>query len=130
VSPAIEQIVETAIEHGEQNSHLTLAPQAIRDILHRMTQQAGHPEAAVIAVTSSGSRYFLRQMAEHSISNLFFISNNEIPADAMATTTQPQIRVKSYFASSIPEAIDLVRRELGADALLLNTGKRLRRPGT
>jgi len=81
VSPAIEQIVETAIEHGEQNSHLTLAPQAIRDILHRMTQRAGHPEAPVIAVTSSGSRHFLRQMAEHSVPNLFFISNNEIPAD-------------------------------------------------
>jgi flagellar biosynthesis protein FlhF len=39
----------------------------------------------------------------------------------MATTAQPQIRVKSYFASSIPEAIDLARRELGADALLLNS---------
>jgi flagellar biosynthesis GTPase FlhF len=39
----------------------------------------------------------------------------------MATTTQPQIRVKSYFASSVPEAIDLARRELGADAFLLTT---------
>ena len=32
VEPAIEQLVESAVEHGEQNSHLTLAPQAIRDI--------------------------------------------------------------------------------------------------
>jgi flagellar biosynthesis protein FlhF len=39
----------------------------------------------------------------------------------MATTTQPQIRVKSYFATSIPDAIDLARRELGPDALLLNS---------
>ena len=44
VSPAIEQIVEAAAEHGEQNSHLTLAPQAIRDILHRIGQRAGNPE--------------------------------------------------------------------------------------
>jgi len=39
----------------------------------------------------------------------------------MATTPQPQIRVKSYFASSVPDAIDLARRELGPDALLLNS---------
>jgi flagellar biosynthesis protein FlhF len=39
----------------------------------------------------------------------------------MATTTQPQIRVKSYFATSIPDAIDLARKELGPDALLLNS---------
>ncbi|MGD1070270.1 MAG: hypothetical protein ABSB15_09025 [Bryobacteraceae bacterium] len=39
----------------------------------------------------------------------------------MATTTQPQIRVKSYFATSVPDAIDLARKELGPDALLLNS---------
>ena len=33
----------------------------------------------------------------------------------------PQIRVKSYFATSIPDAIDLARKELGPDALLLNS---------
>jgi flagellar biosynthesis protein FlhF len=39
----------------------------------------------------------------------------------MATTTQAQIHVKSYFATSVPAAIDLARRELGPDALLLNS---------
>src|SRR6185503_18150567 len=39
----------------------------------------------------------------------------------MATTTQAQIHVKSYFASSVPAAIELARRELGPDALLLNS---------
>lgn len=81
VSPAIEQMVESAVEHGEQNSHLTLAPAAIRDILQRISQRVGSPETPVVAVTSSGSRYFFRQMAEHSIRNLFFISHNEIPVE-------------------------------------------------
>jgi flagellar biosynthesis protein FlhA len=80
VSPAVEQMVESAVEHGEQNSHLTLSPQALRDLLQRMAQRVGNPETPVVAVTSSGSRYFLRQMAEHSIRNLFFISHNEIPS--------------------------------------------------
>ena len=81
LSPAIEQMIESAVEHGEQNSHLTLSPQAIRDILQRISQKTGNSETPVVAVTSSGSRYFLRQIAEPSIRNLFFISNNEIPVD-------------------------------------------------
>ncbi|HLH16115.1 MAG TPA: flagellar biosynthesis protein FlhA, partial [Bryobacteraceae bacterium] len=36
LDPAIEQAVEKATEHGEQNSHLALGPQAIRDILNRI----------------------------------------------------------------------------------------------
>ena len=40
----------------------------------------------------------------------------------MATAqTQPQIRVKSYFATSVPDAIDLARKEMGANALFLNS---------
>jgi flagellar biosynthesis protein FlhF len=39
----------------------------------------------------------------------------------MATIAQPQIHVKSYFATSVPDAIDQARRELGPDALFLNS---------
>jgi flagellar biosynthesis protein FlhA len=81
MGPSLEQAIESGIEHGEQSSHLTLAPQAIRDILQRITQKTGSPESPVVAVCSSASRFFLRQMVEHSIRNLFFISNNEIPVD-------------------------------------------------
>jgi flagellar biosynthesis protein FlhA len=79
VDPAIEQAVESAVEHGEQNSHLTLAPQTIRDILNRMSARVASPEAPVVAITSSGARYFLRQIAETALPNLFFVAHNEIP---------------------------------------------------
>lgn len=39
----------------------------------------------------------------------------------MTTTEQSQIHVKSYFASTIPDAIETARDELGADALFLNS---------
>jgi flagellar biosynthesis protein FlhA len=81
MDPALERIVESAIEHGEQSSHLTLAPLAIRDIVQRISQKVGSPETPVVAVSSSASRYFLRQIAEPAIRNLFFISNNELPAE-------------------------------------------------
>ena len=39
----------------------------------------------------------------------------------MATIAPPQIHVKSYFATSVPDAIERARKELGPDALLLNS---------
>jgi flagellar biosynthesis protein FlhA len=80
LDPALEQTVEAAVEHGENNSHIALAPQVLRDVLNRITRSVGTPETPVIAITSSGSRYFLRQIAESAAPNLFFISHNEIPS--------------------------------------------------
>ncbi|MBZ5723577.1 MAG: flagellar biosynthesis protein FlhA [Acidobacteriia bacterium] len=80
LDPAIEQAVEAAAEHGEQNSHLTLAPQAIRDILNRVSSRMASPETPVVAITSSAARYFLRQIAEPALPNLFFLAHNEVPS--------------------------------------------------
>jgi len=79
IDPGIEQIVEAAVEHGEQNSHLTLAPQTMRDILQRLAGRVGSPETPAVAITSAGARYFLRQMSEPVIPNLFFLAHNEVP---------------------------------------------------
>ena len=81
LDPALEQMVESSVDHGEQNSHLTLAPAAIRDLVQRIAQKTGQPETPVAALASSTSRYFLRQMVEPSIRNLFFISHNELPME-------------------------------------------------
>ncbi len=86
VDPSMEQTVEAAIEHGENNSHVALSPNALRDIINRVTRCVGNPDAPVIAIASSGSRFFLRQIVESAAWNLYFISHNEIP---------PGIRVQS-----------------------------------
>ena len=79
LDPSIEQSVEAAIEHSEQNSHLNLAPQAIRDILSRITTRIAALETPVVVITSSGPRYFLRQIAEPVQPNLVFLAHNEVP---------------------------------------------------
>ena len=79
IDPSLEQTVESAVEHGEQNSHLNLAPQAMREILNRISSRVMALETPVIAITSSGARYFLRQMAEPALPNLFFVAHNEVP---------------------------------------------------
>jgi len=86
LAPAIEQSVESAVEHGEQSSHLTLPPQAIREILNRIAGRVATPETPVVAITSSGARYFLRQIGEPTLPNLFFLAHNEVP---------PGLRVQS-----------------------------------
>jgi flagellar biosynthesis protein FlhA len=81
IDPAIEQAVESAVQHGEQNSHLSMAPQAIRDVLNRIQHKVGTPETPVVAVTSSGARHFLRQIVEASQASVVFLSHNEVPAE-------------------------------------------------
>ena len=81
VDPAMEQIVESSVQHGEQNSHATLSPPAIRDLLQKVSQKVGDPETPAVAIAGSGSRYFLRQMVEPAVRNLFFIAHNEVPME-------------------------------------------------
>jgi flagellar biosynthesis protein FlhA len=81
LDPSVEQMVEASVEHGEQSSHLTLSPAAIRDLLQRISQKVGQPDTPVVAIASSNSRYFLRQIVEPTIRNLFFISHNELPME-------------------------------------------------
>jgi flagellar biosynthesis protein FlhA len=73
------------VEHGEWNSVASLAPEAITDILTRLKRRLDKTESAAI-VTSSGTRYFLRQVAESSLPNLTVLSHNEIP---------PEVKVRS-----------------------------------
>jgi flagellar biosynthesis protein FlhA len=82
----IERFVESGIEHGESNSSLALAPQALRDLLDRFARAVGPIESPAVVITSSSCRYFLRQALESSIPNLFFLSHSEIPAGIKVTS--------------------------------------------
>lgn len=77
---AIEQTIEQGIEHTENTSHLNLSPQRVRDVMERIARVVGTPDSAVVAVSGSGPRYFLRQMVEGRLPNLMILSHNEIPA--------------------------------------------------
>jgi flagellar biosynthesis protein FlhA len=79
LDPATEQAVESAVEHGEQTSILTLSPAAIRELVGRIQQKVGKPDSPVVVIASSGSRHFLRQICEPSLWNVNFLSHNEVP---------------------------------------------------
>ena len=79
IESPIEQMVEKAVEHGEQASALGLDPQALRDIIHRISQKTGNPDSPVVVITSAGARYFLRQVLEAALPSVFVLSHSEVP---------------------------------------------------
>ena len=76
---ALEQEIESAVEHGEYASHISLAPQRMRALVERIRQAVGTPEGPAAMVVGSGARYFLRQMLEQSLPNLHVLAHSEIP---------------------------------------------------
>ena len=79
LDPAIEQSVETAVEHTENSSHVNLSPQRIRDIQERLKKCCNPQDAPAVLVTGSAARFFVRQIMESITPNLSVLSHNEIP---------------------------------------------------
>jgi flagellar biosynthesis protein FlhA len=75
----LEQSIESAVQHSEQNSILVLPPQAVREIAARVERTLERRELPTVILTSSGARYFLRQILEASLPNVFPVSHNEVP---------------------------------------------------
>jgi flagellar biosynthesis protein FlhA len=80
VDTQIEEAMAGSIEYSEYASHLNLAPQKVRDIVDRVTRAVGLGETPMAVVTSSTTRFFLRQLIEGTHPNLSVLSHNEIPA--------------------------------------------------
>jgi flagellar biosynthesis protein FlhA len=79
LDPGLEHDIETAVEHTENSSHLNLSPQRVRDIQERIKKCCGSPDTPSVILTSSGSRYFVRQITESTSPNLTVLSHNEMP---------------------------------------------------
>ncbi len=78
LDPAIEQAIESSVEHSETASHFTLPPQRIRDVVQRIQACLGSPDAAGVLLAGSGCRFFLRQMIEATLPNLAVLSHSEL----------------------------------------------------
>ena len=86
VEPSAEQTVESAVEHSEHNSVLSLAPQAAREFVGRLTRKLERPDSPAIVLTNPAIRYFVKQLLETAFPEVAVLSHNEVP---------PEIKVKS-----------------------------------
>lgn len=80
LEPALEQSIESAVQHTDQNSIIVLSPQVVREIVTRIERKLGKRETPTAFLTAAGGRFFLRQMLEPSLPNIFPLSHNEVPA--------------------------------------------------
>jgi flagellar biosynthesis protein FlhA len=78
LDPALEQTLDSAIEHSEQASQLNLPPEKVRDIVDRVARAVGKPDAPVVVLASSPARYFLRQMLEPALRNVQVLAHGEV----------------------------------------------------
>lgn len=80
VDSEIERSIELAAEHGEHGSHVNLSPQQIRAVVERFTRTLPATDSALVVITSSGARLFLKQITENALPGLAVIGHNEIPS--------------------------------------------------
>ena len=80
LDPSLEQQIESAAQHTEQNSVLVLSPQSVREIVSRIERKIGKRETPTVLLTGASSRFFLRQMLEAPLPNVFALSHNEVPS--------------------------------------------------
>ena len=77
----MEQTIEAAVEHTENSSHLNLPPQRVARSRSDLRNAAIRPDSPGVLLTSSGARFFVRQITESITPNLTVLSHNEIPPE-------------------------------------------------
>jgi len=80
LDPEIERTIEHSVEHAEHASHLNLAPAKVREIADTVIRGIGGPQNTAVILTSTGARYFLRQMIESQAPQAAVLSHGEIPS--------------------------------------------------
>jgi flagellar biosynthesis protein FlhA len=82
----LERQIQAGVEHSEQNSRLTLAPEVVRDALERVRAKVGalHGPAALLCGTPV--RFAMRQILESDLPLLAALSHAEIPPNVQVTS--------------------------------------------
>jgi flagellar biosynthesis protein FlhA len=75
----LEKTIEEAVQHGEHTSHVHLSPQRVTELLAAVQNVAAQHPGGWTLLTSSGARFFVRQMLEANYPQATVLSHGEIP---------------------------------------------------
>jgi len=76
---ALEKAVEDAVQHGEHTSHINLHPQKVSELLSAAQKVSPASGGSWTLLTSSGARYFVKQILEASFPHVAVLSHGEVP---------------------------------------------------
>ncbi len=75
----LERSIEGSVEHGETTSHLNLSPDLVSQLLDAARGATAQGQGNWTLLTSSGARYFVRQMLEANHPQATVLSHGEVP---------------------------------------------------
>ena len=75
----MEKSIEQSVEHGDQTSHLNLPPQVVSELMDAARGATAQGQTGWTLLTSSGARFFVRQLLEASHPQVAVISHGEVP---------------------------------------------------
>ncbi len=82
LDPSLEQTIQSGIEHNEQGSRLTLAPDVLGDVVKRIIKAVGPLKGPTPLLCSTGVRFAVRQIVETDLPLLAVLSHAEAPPNA------------------------------------------------
>ncbi len=86
LDPRIEQTVQSAVEHNEISSRLSLAPAAISEVVEKVKAVVGRLHGPAILICGAAARFAVRQMIESELPLLAVVSHGEIPPNVKVTS--------------------------------------------
>lgn len=86
LDPRIEQTIQGAIEHSEISSRIALAPNAITEVIEKITKTVGTPQGPTVLLCSAAVRFAVRQIVESALPRLAILSHAEVPATTKVTS--------------------------------------------
>jgi flagellar biosynthesis protein FlhA len=75
----LEKAIEDSVQHGEHASHVHLSPQKVSELLSAASRAASQVSGAWTLLTSSGARFFVRQILEANHPQVTVLSHGEVP---------------------------------------------------
>ena len=77
---ALERKIQAGVEHNEQSSRLTLAPEVVRELIERVRECVGTLHGPTALLCGTPVRFAVRQILESDVPLLAALSHAELPA--------------------------------------------------
>src|SRR5699024_5947308 len=133
VSGKVEKMIAENIQQTEHGNYLSLDPDSQQKLVKNIQTEVESlrlQEETAVLLCSPAIRMYLKQLLNHYLPQVVVLSYNELEPDVHVQSVggEYSVKVKKYVAPTMPEVMSKIRKELGPDAVILNS-KEIKRGG-
>ena len=81
LEPETEEAVEKSVHHHDQTSVSSMPPHQVRGLVDEARRKTGNGDACSVLLTTTGARYFVRQVLESYLPGITVLSHAELPSE-------------------------------------------------